>query len=675
MPPPADVLFKSPSSISVHHNHTVFVADTGNHRIQVFDRNGTFKFAFGSEGSGEGQFLSPRGIDVTKSSHISRSKIVVADTGNHRIQVFHVNGTFDFTFGSEGSGNGNFSSPEGVATRRTGSDIAVADTGNHRIQVFDRNGAFKFAFGSEGSGEGQFLSPGGVGMGHGEYLFVADTGNHRVQEFFPNGMFYRVIGTNGTGDGEFVGPRSVNVGWGSVTVADTGNNRTQLFSGATFERAVGSEGSGEGQLLSPEGAATGAYFRTYVADTGNHRIQVFHSNGSFAFSFGSEGSVGVPPPATPPPATPPPATPPPANGTATPPPANGTATPPPPTEPPPASGNGTATPPPATVVIEPRAPAGPLNLTGAGHAANLTIDVAGLAGQGGPPLDGTASSVVTFPSAETSVVASFATVTFPPDVTAAHVPADGRLALRVAADVPDDARVQGALAYEGSGRVTLQRVVEVGAASGRVTFDMPVRILLEGQAGGRAFYIEGGAGGGTITPIDQACAADDAARVHRHLGGAGECQMDSADGDKIIYTYHLTLFGTALSERAPPPVVDTCSVSVGVPNLRASVQTGRHSDPVRQVVVNSGSAPFAHVNLTATPWSGGLPASVTEVRADGVAADYVPLADGTTVADGLGGGQEAPLWFRLNLVSHGDLRGGGAIVQYVTYSAECNMPP
>ena len=88
MPPPADVLFKSPSSISVHNNHTVFVADTGNHRIQVFDRNGTFKFAFGSEGSGEGQFLSPRGIDVTKSSHISRSKIVVADTGNHRIQVF-----------------------------------------------------------------------------------------------------------------------------------------------------------------------------------------------------------------------------------------------------------------------------------------------------------------------------------------------------------------------------------------------------------------------------------------------------------------------------------------------------------------------------------------------------------------------------------------------------------
>ena len=76
-----------------------------------------------------------------------------------------------------------------------------------------------------------------------------------------------------------------------------------------------------------------------------------------------------------------------------------------------------------------------------------------------------------------------------------------------------------ALAYEGSGRVALQRVVEVGSASGRVEFDMPVGILLEGQAG-RAFYIEGGTDGG-ITPIDHACAADDAARVHRHLAGAG----------------------------------------------------------------------------------------------------------------------------------------------------------
>ena len=192
--PSADVLFKSPSSISVHNDGTVFVADTGNHRIQVFHANGTFIFAFGSEGSGEGNFSSPRGVDVTKSSPMSRTKIVVADTGNHRIQVFHANGTFDFAFGSEGSGNGNFSSPEGVATRRAGGGIAVADTGNHRIQVFYYDGTFAFAFGSEGSGNGNFSSPGGVGMTSDERFYVADTGNHRIQVFEYDGEFDRAIG-------------------------------------------------------------------------------------------------------------------------------------------------------------------------------------------------------------------------------------------------------------------------------------------------------------------------------------------------------------------------------------------------------------------------------------------------------------------------------------------------
>ena len=309
-----------------------------------------------------------------------------------------------------------------------------------------------------------------------------------------------------------------------------------------------------------------------------------------------------------------------------------------------------------------------------------------LAAPAGPPLDGSASSTVTFPPAETSVAASFATVTFPPGVTATHVPAGGRLALHVTADVPDDVRVQGALAYEGSGRVTLQRVVEVGGASGRVTFDMPVRILLEGQAGGRAFYIEGGAEGEAITPIDQACATDDAARVHRHLGGAGECQIDSADGDKVIYTYHLTRFGTAMPVgAAPPPVVHTCSVSLDMPSLvMMDVQPGDLSDPVRQTVINSGSAQFERVDLAATMWRAGpsqgagapapLPASATEISTAAAGGPYTALVNGTAVARNIeGGGGESPLWFRLNLSSHANAQ-GGTLVQEVTYQATCRVP-
>ena len=228
-------------------------------------------------------------------------------------------------------------------------------------------------------------------------------------------------------------------------------------------------------------------------------------------------------------------------------------------------------------------------------------------------------------------------------------------------------------------------------ASGRVTFDMPIRILLDGQAGGRAFYIEGGADGWTITPIDLACAADDAGRVHHHLGGAGECQIDSADGDKIIYTHHLTKFGAALPVGAAlPPAVHTCSVSLDMPRLvMKDVRPGGLSDPVRQTVIKWGSAPFANVDLAATMWRAGpsqgtdapapLPASATEVSMTAACGPYTALANGTAVAHdregggGGGGGGESPLWFMLNLTSHGDMR-GGMLVQEVTYQATCRVP-
>ena len=337
----------------------------------------------------------------------------------------------------------------------------------------------------------------------------------------------------------------------------------------------------------------------------------------------------------------------------------------------------------------------PVNVTSTGAAANLTINVTGLVESGGPPLNGSESSTVAFPPFETTVITSFAEVSFPPSVTASHVPADGLLALRISSEaLPPDEQVQGALAYGGSGRVEPQRIVEVGAGSNgaggtpRVTFDQPVRILLEGQAGGRAFYIQGA--DGEITPIDAACAADVTDRVHLQLGGAGECQIDSNDGtDKIIYTYHFTRFGTVLSESgAPPPVVHTCSARLAVPSLDVSAVPGDHSPVASQALINSGSLPFAGVELEATPWYvdwGGsappppaadhpsLPASISEVFAPdhtGILTGATAV-DGTVVARGVEGGSVEQLWFRIDLTSYAEVP-GSALDQYVTYLAQCD---
>ena len=64
----------------------------------------------------------------------------MADSGNHRIQVFGPDGSFAFKFGSLGAGGGQFESPTGVAFGPAG-QIAVADSGNHRIQLFDGPGS------------------------------------------------------------------------------------------------------------------------------------------------------------------------------------------------------------------------------------------------------------------------------------------------------------------------------------------------------------------------------------------------------------------------------------------------------------------------------------------------------------------------------------------------------
>ena len=243
--------------------------------------------------------------------------------------------------------------------------------------------------------------------------------------------------------------------------------------------------------------------------------------------------------------------------------------------------------------------------------------------------------------------------------------------------------MQAALSYGGSGAVSVAgTIVEIGAENSTVVFDMPVRISLAGQAGGRAFYV--GAESGSVYPIDRACAADDLQRVHRQLNGTGECQLD-AGGDKVVYTYHLTRFGTVSSETgAPPPPGRECSMRLGFENLRADARLGDRSTAERQSVVNSGSEPFERVSLDATPWyidpvsdrpgpgAPSLPASLTMMGATGPTGEFARLAeDGTAaVARGLGGGLEAQLWFQLDLTAH-DSVNGSRLVQHATYTAEC----
>ena len=124
-------IFKLPYSC-VSYKQYLIVSDEDQHCVKVFDREQEmFLFKFGRFGDDYGQFNQPRLLAVDKAG-----RLMVCDTGNHRIQVFKLNGEFVAKFGTRGSEVGEFKYPCGIAVLSDGR-IVVCDTQNHRIQIFE----------------------------------------------------------------------------------------------------------------------------------------------------------------------------------------------------------------------------------------------------------------------------------------------------------------------------------------------------------------------------------------------------------------------------------------------------------------------------------------------------------------------------------------------------------
>ncbi|MBN1641223.1 MAG: 6-bladed beta-propeller [Anaerolineae bacterium] len=150
----------------------ILVADSGNHRIQVFDSLGTYVTAYGGHGSGPGQFDDPQGIAVDTTG-----RVIVADRGNDRLQVLGFDGTALSFLGVIAAG---LSQPTGVATDGLG-NIVVADTGHDAIVVLDAAGDVRATYTAPNDGyPGPFSAPHGVAVDAEGTIVVADSGNGRV---------------------------------------------------------------------------------------------------------------------------------------------------------------------------------------------------------------------------------------------------------------------------------------------------------------------------------------------------------------------------------------------------------------------------------------------------------------------------------------------------------------
>jgi hypothetical protein len=277
--------FNNPSSVAVAADGRVFVADSGNYRIQVFESDGTFVRKWGSSGSTDGKFSGLSGIAVAPNG-----RVFVADSGNRRIQVFEADGTFVRKWGSSGTNDGQFTSLSGVAVVPDG-QVFVSDinTNNIRIQVFEADGTFVRKWGSYGTLDGQFKTPRGVAVTPNGRVVVLDTDNHRIQVFEADGTFVRKwgrLGGSGGPDGTFTYPMSVAVTPdGMVVVAETGAGmpRIQVFDAdGTFVRKW------SGYLASMAVAQGGAIVGIYGAS-----IKVF-GKAAYRLAYQPENSIPTP---------------------------------------------------------------------------------------------------------------------------------------------------------------------------------------------------------------------------------------------------------------------------------------------------------------------------------------------------------------------------------------------
>ena len=117
--------------------------------------------------------------------------------------------------------------PWGVAVNQKGEVVVSELTG--RVSVFGPGGEKLRSFGSRGSGQGQFFHVSEVAVDSEGNILVVDSGNHRIQKFTPGGQFRTLVGTKGNGELQFAYPTGIIVGSGKLYVTDTGNNCVQVL--------------------------------------------------------------------------------------------------------------------------------------------------------------------------------------------------------------------------------------------------------------------------------------------------------------------------------------------------------------------------------------------------------------------------------------------------------------
>lgn len=199
-------VFSSPYGVAIDPRGNAYVTDTIARKVLVFGPDETLVMTIGGD-----ELLRPTGLAVD----MARDRLYVTDTAEHRIVVFDLKGQHLFDWGRRGPGEGEFNFPTDVDVDVDGKLYAL-DTLNARVQVFDDTGKFLRAFGERGSANGSFQIPKGIAVSPGGLVVVTDSLAKRFVIFSTEGDYLLTIGgrqrfTGTVSPGGFYLPAGVDI--------------------------------------------------------------------------------------------------------------------------------------------------------------------------------------------------------------------------------------------------------------------------------------------------------------------------------------------------------------------------------------------------------------------------------------------------------------------------------
>ena len=278
--------FNLPRNLAVAQDGSLYIADTGNHRVIHMTTDGDELHSWGNfadssqleGGAPPGTFYEPWGIAVGPAG-----SVYVADTWNHRIQKFSSTGQFLDQWGYFGQAETGdaFWGPRDIAVDESGR-IYVADTGNKRIVIFDLDGNYLTEFGGAGLLAGQFDEPVSLAVDDDGLIYVTDTWNQRVQVFRLDSQGMNNIPIKEWDIAGWYGQSMDNKPYirvsreGSVFVSDPEGYRILEFTDqGDFIHFWGDYGSSPNSFILPTGMSLAFDGGLWIADTGNHRLLYF----------------------------------------------------------------------------------------------------------------------------------------------------------------------------------------------------------------------------------------------------------------------------------------------------------------------------------------------------------------------------------------------------------------